>query len=130
MSNKFKNFITALYISFIIPIVITYVLSAIQVAVLGCNQGYYKKTILDMSNVIVTLISIVLIISTYFIKASSFPKIIFYVIGMVVSFIEILFPFTENNAVTPVRTLRCILIIGYMLFIILSILHSQKKKEV
>lgn len=83
-----------------------------------------------MSNVIVTLIPIVLVTSTYFIKASSFPKIIFYIIGMVVSFIEILFPFTENNAITPVRTLRCLLIIGYIVSIMLIILHPQKKKEI
>ena len=118
--KSYKKLLIGIYISLIIPMITTYLLPLLQGAILGVNKGYYKRTSLIYTNYAVIIISIVLIISTYFICSKQFYEIFYYMLGIIVCFITQIFPMNNSMLNFAAINLKYILIIGYI--ILLSIL--------
>lgn len=128
MFKKFKLSIIAIYISLIIPLTTTYLLSILQRNILGENKSYYHITTLNISNCVLIIISILIIISTYFICSKKYVEIIYYIIGIIVSFISKILPLKERTLFLQTFILRYILIIGYAILIFILFMSLKFKK--
>ena len=118
--KSYKELIIGIYITLIIPMTTTYLLPLLQGIILGVDKSYYKKTSLIYTNYAVIIISIALLISTYFICSKQLYEIFYYMLGIITCFIMQIFPIKSSALDFPAINLKYILIIGYI--ILLSIL--------
>jgi len=127
MTKKFKFSITAIYIVFIIPFMTTYLLPILQRIIVVGNKVHYNRILLEFSNWAIIIISIILVISTYFICSKMFYEIYFYMIGILVSFVSKLLPLKEY-----ISLMQYILIVGYaaILFTLFIRLQRGKRKKI
>lgn len=126
MPKKIKLTMIGIYISIVIPLTITYLLPLLQRVILGENKGYYKIASLKYCYYTIIIISIILIVSTYFICSKNSYEIFYYIIGIIVSFIGKVLPLKENMLIIKVTSLlQYTILIGYVILILVLFLSLQ-----
>lgn len=127
MLHRFKQSMLAIYITIIVPLATTYLLTILQGVVLGTDKSSYKKLYLYFSNGAMIAASGIMILLALFIGTKHLYEILYYSIGIMVGFISAVLPIKVNSLFLQGYQLRYILMVGYVLSILWILLKNNKR---
>ena len=123
MIEKRKSIFKIIYISIIVPIIILFLIPILYGHYLNNFGKRYYYT--NQCNWILIVISILLIISTYFISSKNQKDIIYYTMGITMGIISIIVQQKEIYLYLQTFIQNCMLIAGYIALILFLILSSE-----
>lgn len=126
MVTKSKMRLADLYISFIVPITITYIFSALHETILIFNNNRFYIT--NQCSWILTILAIILVTSTYFLNDKQIHAVKFYSIGIIIGIISSFLPL-KGDGLLQTFISQSILIIGYAILILSLLMRCLFKKH-